>query len=78
MKNKRIKRFNESEENLNISDVRSSKKITETIDMDDIRRDLSDIRNYILDNNDGGSIHYQQTLTRLNRVEQYIIDSRLR
>jgi len=78
MKNKRIKRFNESEENLNISDVRSSKKITETIDIDDIRRDLSDIRNYILDNNDGGSIYYQQTLTRLNRVEQYIIDSRLR
>ena len=60
------------EKDLDIYDV------WESIDIDDIRRDLSDIRNYILDNNDNGSTHYQQTLTRLNRVEQYIIDSRLR
>jgi hypothetical protein len=40
-----------------------------------IRKDLSDIRDYLLGNNDNGSIHYQQTLTKLNRVEQYIIDN---
>jgi hypothetical protein len=68
---KHIKRFNESEENLNVSD-------TESIDIDDIRRDLSDIRNYISKNNDNLSTHYQETLTRLDRVEQYITDSRLR
>jgi len=66
MKNNKIKRFAENS------------KVGTTIDIDDVRKDLSDIRDYLLGNNDNGSIHYQQTLTKLNRVEQYIIDIRIR
>ena len=54
---KHIKRFNESEENLNISDVRSSKlnihDFMEQLSIDDIRKSIED------------NLHYQKTGKRL-------------
>jgi hypothetical protein len=66
--NKHIESFGQFNENLNISDVSDSKIFN-------IRKDISDVRDYIMEHNDDGSHEYQSTITKLVRIEQYIIDN---
>jgi uncharacterized protein YecA (UPF0149 family) len=52
-------------------------EISEEVSYIDIKEDIQNIRKYVLKNNEDGSSDYQQTLTKLNRIEQFVIDNKL-